>query len=132
MFSLFLCQGYNKAVDWWALGVLIYEMAAGYPPFFSDQPIQIYEKIVSGKVRRIAVICALIYFIYYNTVIASKNNSLLCWPYYIYTLKNKGSKRGFHSDAIDKTVLGPQRTFQWTVLKRTFFSWCEEQNFFPL
>lgn len=43
-------QGYNKAVDWWALGVLIYEMAAGYPPFFADQPIQIYEKIVSGKV----------------------------------------------------------------------------------
>lgn len=44
-------QGYNKAVDWWALGVLIYEMAAGYPPFFADQPIQIYEKIVSGKVH---------------------------------------------------------------------------------
>lgn len=47
-----LFQGYNKAVDWWALGVLIYEMAAGYPPFFADQPIQIYEKIVAGKVRR--------------------------------------------------------------------------------
>jgi len=46
-------QGYNKAVDWWALGVLIYEMAAGYPPFFADQPIQIYEKIVSGKVESI-------------------------------------------------------------------------------
>lgn len=46
-----LFQGYNKAVDWWALGVLIYEMAAGYPPFFADQPIQIYEKIVSGKVK---------------------------------------------------------------------------------
>ncbi|XP_078285757.1 cAMP-dependent protein kinase catalytic subunit alpha-like isoform X3 [Rhinoraja longicauda] len=44
-------QGYNKSVDWWALGVLIYEMSAGYPPFFADQPIQIYEKIVSGKVR---------------------------------------------------------------------------------
>jgi protein kinase A len=26
-------------------------MAAGYPPFFAEQPIQIYEKIVSGKVR---------------------------------------------------------------------------------
>lgn len=26
-------------------------MVAGYPPFFADQPIQIYEKIVSGRVR---------------------------------------------------------------------------------
>jgi len=49
-YVLFRLKGYNKAVDWWALGVLIYEMAAGFPPFFADQPIQIYEKIVSGKV----------------------------------------------------------------------------------
>lgn len=49
--EIILSKGYNKAVDWWALGVLIYEMAAGYPPFFADQPIQIYEKIVSGRVR---------------------------------------------------------------------------------
>ena len=49
--EMILGKGYNKAVDWWALGVLIYEMAAGYPPFFADQPVQIYEKIVSGKVR---------------------------------------------------------------------------------
>ena len=50
---LWYLQGYNKAVDWWALGVLMYEMAAGYPPFFADQPIQIYEKIVSGRVSRL-------------------------------------------------------------------------------
>ncbi|XP_026992241.1 cAMP-dependent protein kinase catalytic subunit alpha isoform X2 [Tachysurus fulvidraco] len=49
--EIILSKGYNKAVDWWALGVLVYEMAAGYPPFFADQPIHIYEKIVSGKVR---------------------------------------------------------------------------------
>ncbi|KYM81932.1 cAMP-dependent protein kinase catalytic subunit [Atta colombica] len=49
--EIILSKGYNKAVDWWALGVLVYEMAAGYPPFFADQPIQIYEKIVSGKPR---------------------------------------------------------------------------------
>nr|XP_047123919.1 cAMP-dependent protein kinase catalytic subunit alpha isoform X2 [Hydra vulgaris] len=49
--EIILSKGYNRAVDWWALGVLIYEMAAGYPPFFADQPIQIYEKIVSGKMR---------------------------------------------------------------------------------
>ncbi|THD28988.1 cAMP-dependent protein kinase catalytic subunit alpha [Fasciola hepatica] len=49
--EIILSKGYNKAVDWWALGILIYEMACGYPPFFADQPIQIYEKIVAGKVR---------------------------------------------------------------------------------
>ncbi|CAF1329138.1 unnamed protein product [Rotaria magnacalcarata] len=49
--EIILSRGYNKGVDYWALGVLLYEMTAGYPPFFADQPIQIYEKIVSGRVR---------------------------------------------------------------------------------
>ena len=44
-------KGHNKAVDWWALGVLIYEMLAGYPPFFDDNPFSIYEKILAGKIE---------------------------------------------------------------------------------
>ncbi|XP_055336516.1 cAMP-dependent protein kinase catalytic subunit 1-like [Paramacrobiotus metropolitanus] len=49
--EIILSKGYNRAVDWWAVGVLIYEMSAGLPPFMSDQPIQTYNKIVSGKVK---------------------------------------------------------------------------------
>ncbi|CAB4010712.1 kinase DC2 [Paramuricea clavata] len=44
-------KGHNKAVDWWALGVLIYEMLIGYPPFYDDNPFGIYEKILAGKVE---------------------------------------------------------------------------------
>ncbi|XP_063718473.1 cAMP-dependent protein kinase catalytic subunit beta-like [Symsagittifera roscoffensis] len=49
--EIILSKGYNKAVDWWAFGVLCYEMTAGYPPFYADQHILIYEKIVAGKLR---------------------------------------------------------------------------------
>lgn len=44
-------RGYGKAVDWYALGVLIFEMLAGYPPFFDEDHVKLYEKILSGKVR---------------------------------------------------------------------------------
>lgn len=44
-------KGHGKAVDWWALGVLIYEMLAGYPPFYDENQFQIYQKILLGKVE---------------------------------------------------------------------------------
>jgi len=40
-------KGYGKAVDYWALGVLIYEMLAGVAPFYDDNQFKLYEKIVS-------------------------------------------------------------------------------------
>ncbi|KAH3808354.1 cAMP-dependent protein kinase catalytic subunit PRKX-like isoform X2 [Dreissena polymorpha] len=43
-------KGHSKAVDWWSLGILIYEMIVGFPPFFDDQPFGIYEKILAGKI----------------------------------------------------------------------------------
>ncbi|KAI9300328.1 kinase-like domain-containing protein [Cunninghamella echinulata] len=44
-------KGYGKAVDWWSLGVLIYEMLAGHPPFFDDDHLKLYEKILAGNIR---------------------------------------------------------------------------------
>jgi serine/threonine protein kinase len=43
--------GHSKAVDWWALGILIYEMLAGYPPFYDENPFGIYQKILAGKIE---------------------------------------------------------------------------------
>jgi serine/threonine protein kinase len=44
-------KGHGKAVDWWALGVLLFEMLAGYPPFFDDNPFGVYEKILAGRIH---------------------------------------------------------------------------------
>ncbi|CAD6920889.1 unnamed protein product [Tilletia controversa] len=55
-------KGYNKSVDWWALGVLLFEMLVNdahnislhrHPPFYTEDgnPIKLYEKIIACKVR---------------------------------------------------------------------------------
>jgi protein kinase A len=37
-------KGHTTAVDWWALGILIYEFLTGYPPFWNANPIEIYKQ----------------------------------------------------------------------------------------
>ncbi|KAF7414660.1 hypothetical protein HZH68_003149 [Vespula germanica] len=49
--EVILSKGYGQAADWWSFGVLLYEMNAGYPPFYANDPMKIYEKIVSGKYK---------------------------------------------------------------------------------
>ena len=44
-------QGHNASVDWWALGILIFEMLAGFPPFYADTPLAIYSAILGGKIE---------------------------------------------------------------------------------
>ncbi|CAO3613710.1 unnamed protein product [Cunninghamella blakesleeana] len=44
-------RGYGKAVDWWSLGILIFEMLAGHPPFFDDDHLKLYEKILAGRIK---------------------------------------------------------------------------------
>merc|ERR550532_701774 len=43
-------KGHGRAVDWWAVGILIFEMLAGYPPFYDENPFGIYQKVLSGRI----------------------------------------------------------------------------------
>jgi len=43
--------GHGMAVDWWAAGVLLFEMAAGYPPFYGDNPFSVYQKILEANIK---------------------------------------------------------------------------------
>ncbi|ORY11917.1 kinase-like domain-containing protein [Clohesyomyces aquaticus] len=45
-------KGYNKSVDWWSLGILIFEMLCGFTPFWDGgSPMKIYENILKGRVK---------------------------------------------------------------------------------
>ncbi|KAL2884965.1 cAMP-dependent protein kinase catalytic subunit PRKX [Ceratocystis lukuohia] len=44
-------RGHTGAVDWWALGILIFEFLVGYPPFWHQNPIEIYRQILETKIQ---------------------------------------------------------------------------------
>ena len=46
--EVILNKGHSRAVDWWALGILIYEMLAGYPPFCDSEALGTYQRILKG------------------------------------------------------------------------------------
>jgi len=43
--------GHDKAVDWWSLGILLYELTVGIPPFYSQNVNEMYNKIQHGVLR---------------------------------------------------------------------------------
>ncbi|KAI9837935.1 MAG: serine/threonine protein kinase, AGC [Thelocarpon superellum] len=44
-------KGHSTAVDWWAFGILLYEFVVGQPPFWDQNPLKIYEKIVNEPIK---------------------------------------------------------------------------------
>ncbi|CAM9514504.1 unnamed protein product, partial [Discosporangium mesarthrocarpum] len=49
--EIILNEGHDHAVDFWAFGVLIFELLAGTPPFFDTDPMATYEKILANRVQ---------------------------------------------------------------------------------
>lgn len=43
--------GYSKLVDFWSLGVLLFEMCCGWSPFYAEDTQQMYRNICFGKIK---------------------------------------------------------------------------------
>jgi len=47
--EVLLMVGYDKQCDIWSLGVIVYILLCGFPPFYADNDAQLFEKIKKGE-----------------------------------------------------------------------------------
>jgi serine/threonine kinase 38 len=47
--EVFKQKGYGQEIDWWSLGVIMFEMMIGYPPFYSDNSTETCKKILDWE-----------------------------------------------------------------------------------
>lgn len=41
--------GYGKSCDWWSMGIILFEMLCGYPPFYSNSPVETKRKVLDYR-----------------------------------------------------------------------------------
>lgn len=88
---------YGRAVDWWGVGVVMYEMMCGRLPFYNRDHEKLFTLILLEEVRFPRTISneardmlgGEFYFNYYSHRILKSRNLL---AYYFYRIINKGSK----------------------------------------
>lgn len=61
--EVILRQGYGKPVDWWSMGIILYEFLIGCVPFFGETPEELFAHTVQGIFS---------FFLYYRFLLLSQ------------------------------------------------------------
>ena len=57
--EVILRQVYGKPVDWWAMGIILYEFLVGLTPFYGETPERLFTHTLSGKFASFFLLCCI-------------------------------------------------------------------------
>ncbi|XP_061340467.1 probable serine/threonine protein kinase IRE [Gastrolobium bilobum] len=49
--EILLGMGHGATADWWSVGVILYELLVGIPPFNAEHPLQIFDNIINRDIQ---------------------------------------------------------------------------------
>ncbi|CAF1411772.1 unnamed protein product [Adineta steineri] len=49
--EVILRKGYGKPVDWWSMGIILYEFLVGMPPFTGNTPDELFVNVINGQME---------------------------------------------------------------------------------
>ncbi|KAL5021676.1 hypothetical protein ScPMuIL_000831 [Solemya velum] len=49
--EVILRQEYGKPVDWWSMGIILYQFLVGCPPFFGDTPEELFSQVINEEIE---------------------------------------------------------------------------------
>jgi len=101
--------GHTNALDWWCLGILIFELMGGAPPFESASPMHIYAKVMKGigKVNFPAKCQGVVETLIKALLKKEPSERLPMRPGGLANLKTHKWFEGFDWDAFSKQQLAP-------------------------
>ncbi|XP_056019812.1 microtubule-associated serine/threonine-protein kinase 3-like isoform X4 [Ostrea edulis] len=49
--EVILRKGYGKPVDWWSMGIILFEFLVGCPPFFGNTPEELFSQVINEEIE---------------------------------------------------------------------------------